>query len=149
MEKDKIDVFFNIYAIAIPRAFKKFSKNIHKNNQFTFHDEHIFRILKKKGNCSMSDLSSYLALPKSNVTIYVNNLVENGYVERINSEEDRRIILVGITPSGCEKFEELKASARKQFRKNFSNFSEEDISALNDYGKKIVEIFEKYTEMEE
>ncbi|MGX7351912.1 MarR family transcriptional regulator [Enterococcus canis] len=52
---------------------------------------------KKK---TMSEVAKELSITVGTLTVAVNNLVKKGYVERIRSEDDRRVVKLGLTKKG-------------------------------------------------
>lgn len=54
----------------------------------------------------MCDLASVLQLTPSGATRRLDGLVRAGWVERRNSETDRRVMLAMLTPAGWEKLHE-------------------------------------------
>ena len=48
----------------------------------------------------MNELAAFLGLSKANATGLVDRLVRRGLVERRHGEEDRRVVLVRLTPHG-------------------------------------------------
>ena len=47
-----------------------------------------------------TDLAQRLRLSKPSVTVIVRNLVENGYIRRLSSEEDKRSFYIELTDTG-------------------------------------------------
>ena len=48
----------------------------------------------------MSDIAGILHITVGTLTVMVNNLVKKGYVERYKSEQDRRVVKIGLTRKG-------------------------------------------------
>lgn len=48
----------------------------------------------------MSAVAKALSVTVGTVTIAINNLVKKGYVKRVRSEKDRRIVLVSLSAKG-------------------------------------------------
>ena len=64
-------------------------------------------------NVIMRDISEFLDVPHSTATGFVDKLVKKEYLKRYYTEEDRRTVLVGLTPKGeglkvlfCDKRQE-------------------------------------------
>lgn len=49
---------------------------------------------------SMSEVAKTLGITVGTLTIAINNLVKKGYVERVRSEEDRRVVKISLTRKG-------------------------------------------------
>ena len=49
---------------------------------------------------SMSEVAKSLDITVGTLTVAINNLVKKQYVERFRSENDRRVVNIGLTPKG-------------------------------------------------
>lgn len=52
---------------------------------------------KKK---TSSEVARELSITMGTLTVAINNLVKKGYVERLRSEDDRRVVKLGLTKKG-------------------------------------------------
>ena len=64
----------------------------------------------RKPNISVKELAEILRLDKSGISRTVEELVRKKYVERKPSEEDRRYVVLNLTPDGKERFERFEVS---------------------------------------
>lgn len=64
-------------------------------------------LLKDYGKLSASELSRYLGIAKPNITPLVNRLIDEGYVCRERSKEDKRVVHVVLMPEGVQKLEDI------------------------------------------
>ncbi len=62
----------------------------------------------KKGPMTMSALSEWMSLATSTITRIVDNLVRDGYIERSQDPQDRRVVQVSLTEEGQELFQAIK-----------------------------------------
>ncbi len=53
----------------------------------------------------MSEIAGQLHITMGTLTVMINNLVKKGFVERYKSEEDRRIVKVGLTKGGKQIYD--------------------------------------------
>ena len=67
-------------------------------------------VLGEKGTLSVSDLSRRLDIAKSNITPLIDRLIEQGYVERVRSTQDKRIINIVLLPAGVEKLNSIMST---------------------------------------
>jgi DNA-binding MarR family transcriptional regulator len=58
----------------------------------------------KKGPMTMNELSEWMNLATSTMTRIVDNLVRDGYIERTQDPQDRRVVRVSLTELGEELF---------------------------------------------
>ncbi len=54
---------------------------------------------------NMSSVAKALSVTTGTLTISVNSLVKKGFVERVRSEQDRRVVLVSLTEKGRQIYE--------------------------------------------
>ncbi|GGO92671.1 MarR family transcriptional regulator [Nocardioides phosphati] len=78
----------------------------------TFARFEVMRLISftRSGSMTMSRLGSLLQVHATTVTSAVERLVQQGYVERARSEEDRRVIHASLTPEGARVVEEATAA---------------------------------------
>lgn len=80
---------------------------------------------------SIGQISDRLGIAKPNITPLVDNLRDNGLVERIRSEKDRRIVNVHLLPEGEEKLRAIREDIAGQVKLWKGNLSRSEIKELN------------------
>lgn len=68
--------------------------------ELTVNDMHVIEAIDVQEPKNMTSVAKALSVTTGTLTISVNSLVKKGYVERIRSEEDRRVVLVSLTDKG-------------------------------------------------
>ncbi|MDO7867092.1 MarR family winged helix-turn-helix transcriptional regulator [Nocardioides jiangxiensis] len=78
----------------------------------TFARFEVIRLISftRSGSMTMSRLGSLLQVHATTVTSAVERLVQQGYVERHRSKEDRRVIHASLTPEGSRVVDEATAA---------------------------------------
>src|SRR6476661_254303 len=71
---------------------------------------HVMHMLEGHGELAMSRLADMLDVSLSAATGLVDRVEERGFVERIRVPEDRRIVIVRITPVGLQTLEDVERS---------------------------------------
>jgi DNA-binding MarR family transcriptional regulator len=78
--------------------------------------------LAERGECSASELAGLAGVAPATATQMLDHLETGGYVERVRSERDRRIVLVSLSARGAEvvalrrtRYEELWTRELAQF----------------------------------
>ncbi len=72
--------------------------------ELTVNDMHVIEAIDTNAPKNMSSVARALSVTTGTLTISVNGLVKKGYVDRIRSEEDRRVVLVSLTEKGRKAF---------------------------------------------
>ncbi|WP_142413652.1 MarR family winged helix-turn-helix transcriptional regulator [Hathewaya massiliensis] len=61
---------------------------------------HTIDAINMYGSKTMSEIATELKITMGTLTIAINNLVKKGYVERMRSDMDRRVVLIKLTRKG-------------------------------------------------
>src|SRR5690606_9647642 len=74
----------------------------------------------------MCDLADVLQLTPSGATRRLDGLVKAGWVERRNSDVDRRVMLAQLTPAGWDKLHEALVPHVRSVREHLIDLLDED-----------------------
>lgn len=80
----------------------------------------------------MNQLSQQMKVSNGNVTGIVSRLVEDGWVERIAIEGDRRASRIQLTDTGRARFDRMAAAHERWVDELFSNLSAEAAHHMNE-----------------
>lgn len=84
----------------------------------------------RNGEIIMSQIADFINIPMSTATGLIERLVRKGYIERIRSEADRRIVAIRLTDEGKKLAGEVKESLREVIEKVFEALTEEEEQML-------------------
>lgn len=104
----------------------------------------ILTILKNEQVISMSEIGKKLMIPKPNVTIFVDKLIELKYVERNKVQKDRRMIVIKLTKKGNDFINKTNKDLKKLMQKKLNILSNEDIILLSQSLEQTKNIILKY-----
>lgn len=68
-------------------------------------DMHIIEAIGTGEPKNMSTVAKLMSVTVGTLTIAINNLVKKGYVSRVRSEEDRRVVLILLTEKGKRAYQ--------------------------------------------
>jgi len=103
--------------------------------------EKTLMFIMSHSNKPMSEIGKFVGLEKGSFTSATDHLKELGYIRRVRSEKDRRIIYLQLTDEGKKVTERIKEEFDKQLREKLEDFSEEE---LKEYCISLQNV-EKYT----
>lgn len=86
----------------------------------------VYFITTGRENVLPTELSVELSLSTARVANTLNSLEKKGYITRSMSPQDRRKILVNITPSGREHVEQKRAEVHQKFTYLFLGMGNQD-----------------------
>ena len=92
----------------------------------TTNDMHVMEAIGMGEQKNMTTVARALRVTTGTLTISINSLVKKGYVERVRSEEDRRVVLVSLTAKGNEAFLHHKRFHEQMIEAIVEELSEED-----------------------
>lgn len=96
----------------------------------TTNDAHVIEAIGKEGTKNMSTVAKKCNVTTGTLTISVNSLVKKGYVARVRSEEDRRVVLVFLTEKGIAAYDHHAAFHKRMIRAISEKLSEEEKQVL-------------------
>jgi DNA-binding MarR family transcriptional regulator len=140
MIKSKIDIIADNLMSIHPLLFKSLSKPLRTMTPITPGGMFVLGSLKRHGILSMSDIGRCLSMPKPHVTVIVDKLIEEEYVERQNDPKDRRIVNVLITEKGLKDFEQLKLVISENLKEKLLTLNEEEQEQLAISSKNVKDI---------
>lgn len=70
----------------------------------TTNDMHVIEAIGPDSPRNMTAVARTLGVTTGTLTISVNSLVKKGFVDRVRSEEDRRVVLVSLSSKGKRAF---------------------------------------------
>lgn len=96
----------------------------------TINDIHVIEAIGMEEQKNMTTVAKSLHVTTGTLTISINSLVKKNYVERVRSEEDRRVVLVSLTEKGKKAF-----LHHRQFHDKLVN---EIVEQLSDEEKRVL-----------
>ena len=109
----------------LPMRFRRVIKE--EDGQMMMSPHHwALKTLGVEGSMPMSTLAKRMDVTKQYVTAIVAQLVEEGLVERRPDLNDRRVVMVSLTPTGSEVLAERRQRVKEAFARRLSRLSVED-----------------------
>ena len=107
-------------------------------------DMHAIEAIGKGEAKSMSTVARALSVTVGTLTIAINNLVKKGYVSRVRSEEDRRVVLISLSRKGEKAFDHHKKFHEEMVQATLKGMKEEQIEVLVQALKNLSGFFRGY-----
>ena len=101
----------------------------------------VVMLIGQRGKVSMKDVAKVLHMTSSAVTQLVDGLVENGYVEREESAEDRRTVMLALTKKTKKQVAKMKGHMVKRFLEVFDVLTDKEFYQFCALQKKISQKF--------
>jgi DNA-binding MarR family transcriptional regulator len=103
----------------------------------------VLGLLMKSGPHSMSGIGRQLYISKPSMTTLADTLIENGWIERHNNPDDRRVINLSITTQGKKHLQQAFEIYRSDVKKLISGLDDRDLQHLSASLEDIRQIFTK------
>ena len=134
MDEVKLEAIVQNFISIIP-LFKK--KLLHDNCKFdkgnlNHSHFHILAVLKKEGQQPISEVAKKLFISTPNMTKLLNKLIDEGMIERIPGEKDRRIININLTEKGSTYLKSSFLEIQSSLKDKISSLPDEKLDKLND-----------------
>jgi len=102
----------------------------------------VFRIVRSTPvGCSMGEVSEQLGIPLSNATRVIEQMVQRNLLERRSSNEDRRIILIQVTPSGEQVYHVFDEAFKRRLGQLLGQFTPEERGQLLHLGHRLFDLW--------
>lgn len=92
----------------------------------------VLGILRDRGTMPPSAIGERLLVTRATVTGVVDSLERGGFVRRLPNPDDRRSLLVEITPSGLDAVQQLRTLIHRQERDWMAGLSDAELRAYID-----------------
>ena len=110
----------------------------------TNNDMHVIEAVGIGEPRNMSAVAKLLSVTVGTLTIAVNNLVKKGYIDRVRSKEDRRVVLVSLTEKGKKAYQHHKRFHEEMVQSLLKGLSDQEISTLVTALTNLREFFRNY-----
>lgn len=101
----KLERFLFTLSSAIRNKFKEEIKCY--QDRITEQQFKVLMVLKRRRLCKTSEISDAFSVSPGSMSIMLSSLVNEGFIERLPSDEDRRVILLKLTNKGEVLVEEI------------------------------------------
>lgn len=107
----------------------------------TTNDMHVIEAIGSDSPKNMTAVAKSLGVTTGTLTISVNSLVKKGFVDRVRSEEDRRVVLVSLSARGKRAFKHHQRFHEEMIDAVVDKLSEEEKAALGKALRNLNEFF--------
>ena len=92
----------------------------------------VLKVIKNQGPISMSAIAQALYYSKQNLTNIVDQLVMDGYAERMADPSDRRVLNIALTETGLAFLSGRKEIIKKRLVEDLSHLTEKELEHLSE-----------------
>lgn len=107
-------------------------------------DMHVIEAIGIEAPRNMSSIAKTLSVTVGTLTIAVNNLVKKGYVNRVRSEKDRRVVLISLTAKGQKAYYHHKKFHDDMIKATIAGMDEKEIRILAQSLSNLIDFFDHY-----
>lgn len=107
-------------------------------------DMHIIEAIGIDEPKNMSSVAKTLSVTVGTLTIAINNLVKKGYVNRVRSEKDRRVVYISLSDKGLKAFEHHAAFHKEMIKATIEGLKPDEINVLIKSLSNLVDFFKKW-----
>ena len=105
-------------------------------------DVRLLLICREMDECTATQLARLLPVDAGRISRVVNTLVEMDLLRRRRQREDRRVVMLRLTPHGEEVTAEVARSLQEYFARLTEGLSERQIDAFTAAAQRIVDNYE-------
>ena len=105
-------------------------RSVFKNMGLTMPQLLVLRILTQKDGMKISELSNKMNLANSTVSGIIDRLEKLEFVNRIRSEEDKRVVYVELSKKSKNLYDDFNNLSNEYLEKNLKDTQEEQITNI-------------------
>ena len=98
--------------------------------EISINDMHIIDAIGVKEPKNMGTVAKAMTVTMGTLTTAINNLVKKGYVTRVRSAEDKRVVLISLTDKGLSAYEKHADFHRRMVQTVMDGFQGEELDVL-------------------
>ena len=110
----------------------------------TNNDMHVIEAVGISEPRNMSSVAKTLGITVGTLTISINGLVKKGYVHRVRSDADRRVVLVSLTEKGEKAYHHHEKFHEDMIQSLLKDLSEEETKTLVSALTNLRDFFQDY-----
>lgn len=140
------DVFHDVYVNLFNRLLDLEEKALitWEFKGISINDMHIIEAIGIEQPKNMSSVAKKLQVTVGTLTIAINSLVKKGYVVRVRSEEDRRVVLISLTALGERAFHHHMKFHNEMIQATLQGLSEEETQVMARALTNLTQFFKKF-----
>lgn len=86
--------------------------------------------LAKLGPCPVSQIANHLIISRPNMTPIIDKLISEGYVDRYDDPNDRRIIMIKMTEKAHKFLHDVESDAKAQLIEKLKLLEKDDLEKI-------------------
>lgn len=107
-------------------------------------DMHIIEAIGIEEPKNMSSVAKSLSVTVGTLTIAINNLVKKGYVNRVRSEKDRRVVYISLSEKGVKAYEHHAAFHKEMIKATIEGLDADEVNVLVKSLTNLVDFFKQW-----
>ena len=107
-------------------------------------DMHIIEAIGIEEPKNMSSVAKALSVTVGTLTIAINNLVKKGYVERVRSEKDRRVVYISLSEKGLKAYAHHAAIHKQMIKATKEGLNPDEVNVLVKSLTNLVDFFKQW-----
>lgn len=130
-------IFKNFHAIK--RGYSHGSRFSHRQFGVTMTQASVLMLLVHEGRKTMSEVAAALGVSKSAATQLLDSLIEKGFVERVQDDEDRRVAYVSVSRKGLQHFKRVRRGGAGRIMEVFDLLDDTELEQIETITAKLAE----------
>lgn len=102
-----------------------------EESSLSMHQMVFLKYLEGQGTCTPSDIAKQFGITLGAVTGFVDRLYKLGLITRTRSEEDRRVVIIQLSPKGMEPLNAFEEERKTKFERIFQRLDLPQVAELN------------------
>ena len=128
--------------LALLHHERQYARQIETEQGIKPRDFSVLRFLLEVGPAAIGQVQTFLHRSPSTTSALVAQLEESGYVTRLRSETDNRVVIVSLTPEGLRIAEQAPFGGLPLLRRRLSRLTDERLRQIDDVLLELTQLME-------
>jgi DNA-binding MarR family transcriptional regulator len=135
---ERIETIFQNFG-AIKREFSHSSRFSNRHFGMTMTQASVLMLLMHDGRKTMGEIASALGVSKGAATQLLEGLIEKGFVERVQDDDDKRVVYVSVSRRGLRHFKNMRQRGGQRMSQLFDLLDDTELEQIEAITTKLVE----------
>jgi len=144
--REAVSAFAHAFKSAMAAVRRLRGRDTHRPGELSYAQYHLlFGLAERGGELSASELAALADVSPATATQMLDSLAAGGFVERLRSERDRRMVLVSLTPTGAALVAARRLLYEGLWTEALAEFSAAELATATAVLNRAREIFDTIT----
>ena len=128
--------------LSLLRCSRKYAHLMMDKSGLTPREFSVLRYLLEQNSATVGQIQAFLQISPSTTSTLISKLEDKGYLTRIRSVDDHRVVIVSLTPTGCDLANNTPIGGLPLVRRELGHLSIQRLQEMESVLKEILQLMQ-------